>query len=66
MKEYEKSLQLAQVLFTIGNNFGKIVIAFITDMNHPLGYAVGNWLEVVESVQCLSTFIPGISERSMI
>ncbi len=53
MKEYEKSLQLAQVLFTIGKNFGKKVIAFITDMNQPLGYAVGNWLEVVESVQCL-------------
>ncbi|MFN3135141.1 MAG: thymidine phosphorylase, partial [Candidatus Kryptonium sp.] len=53
MKEYEKSLQLAQVLFTIGKNFGKKVVAFITDMNQPLGYAVGNWLEVVESVQCL-------------
>lgn len=53
MKEYKKSLQLAQVLFTIGKNFGKKVIAFITDMNQPLGYAVGNWLEVVESVQCL-------------
>ncbi|CUS95838.1 thymidine phosphorylase [Candidatus Kryptobacter tengchongensis] len=53
MSEYEKSLQLAQTLFTIGKNFGKKVIAFITDMNQPLGYAVGNWLEVVESVQCL-------------
>lgn len=53
MKEYEKSLQLAQTLFTIGKNFGKKVIAFITDMNQPLGYAVGNWLEIVESVQCL-------------
>ncbi len=53
MKEYEKSLQLAQTLFSIGENFGKKVIAFITDMNQPLGYAVGNWLEVVESVQCL-------------
>ncbi len=53
MKEYEKSLQLAKTLFTIGENFGKKVIAFITDMNQPLGYAVGNWLEVVESIQCL-------------
>lgn len=53
MQEYEKSLQLAQTLFTIGKNFGKKVIAFITDMNQPLGYAVGNWLEVVESIQCL-------------
>lgn len=61
MREYEKSLQLAKTLFAIGENFGKKVIAFITDMNQPLGYAVGNWLEVVESIQCLQgTEVPDL------
>ncbi len=63
MREYEKALNLAQTLFAIGKNFGKKVIAFITDMNQPLGYAVGNWLEVVESVQCLRGFeVPDLME----
>jgi len=63
MREYDKALNLAQTLFAIGKNFGKKVIAFITDMNQPLGYAVGNWLEVVESVQCLRGFeVPDLME----
>jgi len=63
MREYEKAFELAQTLFTIGKNFGKKVIAFITDMNQPLGYAVGNWLEVIESVQCLRGFeVPDLME----
>jgi len=36
-----------------GEKFGKKTIAFITNMDEPLGYAVGNWLEVVESIECL-------------
>lgn len=53
MPTYEKSLELAKTLVKIGNDFGKETIGFITDMNQPLGYAIGNWLEVVESVECL-------------
>jgi pyrimidine-nucleoside phosphorylase len=56
MREYNSAVQLAQTLSTIGRNFGKQIIAFITDMNQPLGYAIGNWLEVVESVECLRGF----------
>jgi pyrimidine-nucleoside phosphorylase len=53
MQTYERSLELAQTLVGIGNGFGKETIGFITDMNQPLGVAIGNWLEVVESVKCL-------------
>jgi pyrimidine-nucleoside phosphorylase len=53
MQTYEKSVELAQTMVTIGTQFNKQTIAFITDMNEPLGNTIGNWLEVVESVECL-------------
>jgi pyrimidine-nucleoside phosphorylase len=53
MPTYEKSVELAQTLVSIGTHFQKQTIAFITDMNEPLGSTIGNWLEVVESVECL-------------
>jgi pyrimidine-nucleoside phosphorylase len=53
MESYDRSLELARTLVDIGNGFGKETIGFITDMNQPLGTAIGNWLEVVESVECL-------------
>jgi pyrimidine-nucleoside phosphorylase len=53
MQSYERSLELAQTLVRIGTGFGKETIAFITNMDQPLGSTIGNWLEVVESVECL-------------
>lgn len=53
MQTYERSLELAQTLVQIGNGFGKETMGFITNMNQPLGVAIGNWLEVVESAECL-------------
>jgi pyrimidine-nucleoside phosphorylase len=53
MQGYDESLALAQALVGIGNSMGKKTVGFITDMNQPLGYMVGNWFEVVESVECL-------------
>ncbi len=53
MQTYEQSLALAQALVGIGNSFGKRTIGFITDMNQPLGFAIGNWLETAESIRCL-------------
>jgi thymidine phosphorylase len=40
-------------LKTVGEYFGLQVKAVITDMNQPLGRAVGNWLEVVESIDTI-------------
>lgn len=53
MQTYEQSVELAQALVGIGTSFGKETVGFITDMNEPLGYAVGNWNEVAESADCL-------------
>jgi len=53
MQTRQHSLELAKTLVGIGNGFGKETVAFITDMNQPLGVAIGNWVEVVESVECL-------------
>ena len=53
MKTEADAVELAKTLIGIGKSFGKKVIGFLTDMNQPLGYAVGNWLEVKESLDCL-------------
>jgi pyrimidine-nucleoside phosphorylase len=53
MKEYEDSVALAQALVGIGTHAGKQVVAFLTEMDQPLGLTIGNWVEVVESVDCL-------------
>jgi len=53
MKSQKDSIELANSLISTAKSFDKNVIAFITDMNQPLGNYIGNWLEVYESVQVL-------------
>ena len=53
MKKLNDSKLLAKSLMETAVSFNKRVIAFITDMNQPLGNYVGNWLEVYESVKVL-------------
>jgi pyrimidine-nucleoside phosphorylase len=53
MQRYEDAVELALSLVAIGKSMGKETIGFITSMDEPLGNAVGNWCEVVESVECL-------------
>lgn len=53
MQSYEDSAALVQALVGIGTAMGKKTVGFITDMSQPLGMAIGNWCEVVESVECL-------------
>jgi pyrimidine-nucleoside phosphorylase len=53
MQRYEDSLALARTLVGIGTRFGKKTVALITEMDQPLGFAIGNWTEVVEAVSCL-------------
>jgi pyrimidine-nucleoside phosphorylase len=53
MKSTKEATELAESLIKTAKSFNKKVITFITDMNQPLGNNIGNWLEVVESVEVL-------------
>jgi len=53
MTDYEQARRLTKILIRIGGDAGKKTVAYITDMNNPLGNTVGNWLEIVECIDCL-------------
>lgn len=53
MRDVEHARELAKIMVEIGEDAGRDVIALISDMNQPLGYAVGNALEVKEAVRAL-------------
>lgn len=53
MKNHEDAVRLAETLVKIGEQFGKETVAYLTNMEQPLGYAVGNWLEVKECIDAL-------------
>ena len=53
MKTLEDARRLARTLAAIGRTMGKRVTALLTDMSQPLGSAVGNALEVEESIEIL-------------
>jgi len=53
MKESKDAEELAKSLVNTAKAFDKKVLAFITDMNQPLGNYIGNWLEVYESIKIL-------------
>lgn len=53
MKTLDDARELSKVMVGIGTEVGKEVIAFITDMSQPLGYTVGNKLEVLEALETL-------------
>ncbi|WP_058306931.1 pyrimidine-nucleoside phosphorylase [Gracilibacillus massiliensis] len=53
MKELDDAKKLAKAMVDIGNGAGRDTIAVISDMNQPLGFAVGNALEIKEAIDTL-------------
>jgi pyrimidine-nucleoside phosphorylase len=53
MKDIEEARKLSQLMIRIGEQYGKKVSAFLTNMSEPLGFAIGNRLEVIEAIQTL-------------
>jgi pyrimidine-nucleoside phosphorylase len=58
MKKQVDARRLAQTMVGIGRRMDKKVVALITDMNQPLGYAIGNALEIMEASQTLQNAGP--------
>lgn len=59
IKDVEEAKKLGKRLTDIGFEFKKETIAYLTSMDEPLGYKIGNWLEVEESIECLNGVWPG-------
>jgi len=53
MKTTEDAIKLGEALVGIGTQFEKETIAYVTNMNQPLGYKIGNWLEVEECIDAM-------------
>jgi len=54
MKNVAQATKLANLMVTIGKNCGRKMTAVLTNMDEPLGYAVGNSLEVIEAINTLN------------
>lgn len=53
MKDLRSARKLAKLMVKIGKTYGKPTICLITNMDEPLGYAIGNALEVEEAINTL-------------
>lgn len=66
MKNMEQATELAKTMKSIGQRFNTKVDVLFTDMNEPLGFAVGNSLEIAESISVMKgAYVPQVSELTV-
>lgn len=53
MKNLKTAEELARTMIDIGNSFNRKVVTLLTDMDQPLGFAVGNANEIIEAIETL-------------
>ncbi len=53
MQEYKDALKLGKIMVDIGLELGKETVALVSNMDEPLGFAIGNSLEVKEAIEVL-------------
>lgn len=58
MKHKEDAVELSHIMKNIGDLANKETVCVLTNMDEPVGYAVGNSLEIIEVVECLKGNIP--------
>lgn len=58
MKNEEEAVKLSNTMKNIGNLVNKETICVVTNMDEPLGYAIGNNIEVIEAINCLNGNMP--------
>ena len=58
MKNKEKAIELSNMMKEIGKLAGRETVCVLTNMDEPVGYAIGNALEIIEAIECLKGNIP--------
>ncbi len=58
MKNKEEATKLSNIMKNIGNLADRETVCVLTNMNEPVGHAVGNTLEIIETIECLKGNIP--------
>ena len=58
MKTKEDAIKLSNMMKEIGDLAGRETVCVITNMDEPVGYNVGNTLEIIETIECLKGNIP--------
>ena len=61
IKTVEDAKRLSSIMVEVGKRLGRKICAVITNMNEPLGHAVGNAIEVIESIE----FLKGKSQNDL-
>lgn len=60
MKTKEDAVRLSELMVKIGKKLSKSIIAVVTPMEEPLGRAIGNSIEVIESIEFLKGHLQGV------